>query len=83
MKKCQKWSRNDEFWSKNEYPKISSSFGQHALKSALTPLYLHCLPFLCVCVCGGYVKCALPSLCISTATRNGDYHSNFDCLTIR
>ena len=31
MKKCQKWSGNDEFWPKNEYRQISSSFGQHAL----------------------------------------------------
>ena len=31
MKKCQKWSGNDEFWPKNEYCQISSSFGQHAL----------------------------------------------------
>ena len=31
MKKCQKWSGNDEFWLKNEYRQISSSFGQHAL----------------------------------------------------
>ena len=31
MKKCQKWSGNDEFWLKNEYHQISSSFGQHAL----------------------------------------------------
>ena len=31
MKRCQKWSGNDEFWPKNEYRQISSSFGQHAL----------------------------------------------------
>ena len=31
MKKCQKWSGNNEFWLKNEYRQISSSFGQHAL----------------------------------------------------
>ena len=35
MKKCQKWSGNDEFWPKNEYRQISSSFGQHALKVRL------------------------------------------------
>ena len=28
---CQKWSGNDEFWLKNEYRQISSSFSQHAL----------------------------------------------------
>ena len=31
MKKCQKWSGNDEFWPKNEYRQIPSSFGRHAL----------------------------------------------------
>ena len=31
MKKCQKQSGADEFWSKNEYCQISSSSGQHAL----------------------------------------------------
>ena len=30
MKKCQKQSGTDEFWPKNEYCQISSSFGQHA-----------------------------------------------------
>ena len=30
MKKCQKWSGNDELWPKNENRQISSSFGQHA-----------------------------------------------------
>ena len=35
MKKCQKWSGNDEFWPKNEYRQISSSFGQHAPKVRL------------------------------------------------
>ena len=31
MKKCQKWSGNDEFWPKKKYYQILSSFGQHAL----------------------------------------------------
>ena len=31
MKKCQKWSGNNEFWPKNEYRQISSSFGQNAI----------------------------------------------------
>ena len=30
MKKCQKQSGTDEFWPKNEYRQIASSFGQHA-----------------------------------------------------
>ena len=30
MKKCQKQSGTDEFWLKNEYHQISSSFGQYA-----------------------------------------------------
>ena len=32
MIKYQKQSGNDEFWPKNEYHKILSSFGHHALK---------------------------------------------------
>ena len=35
MKKCQKQSGTDEFGPKYEYRQISSSFGQHALKSML------------------------------------------------
>ena len=31
MKKMSKMEWNDEFWPKNEYRQISSSFGQHAL----------------------------------------------------